>query len=67
MSPSDQAPILELRDIPAMVWEAFGDELSLDELVDDLAAVFGEPADAIRPEVDELVTGMVQAGLLDRA
>lgn len=66
MSPGDEAGVLELRDIPALVWEALdeGDELSLDELVEDLADVFDQPADAIRPDVEELVAGMVQAALV---
>ncbi len=55
---------MELRDIPALVWEAFDDDVSLDELVEDLAAVFDQSADAIRADVGEFVAAMVAAGLV---
>lgn len=65
MSPSDEAGVLELRDIPALVWEALDGELSLDQLVEDLAAVFDQSDEAIRADVGELVAAMVEAGLVD--
>lgn len=64
MSPGDGAAVVELRDIPALVWEAFDDDVSLDELVEDLAAVFDQSADAIRADVGEFVAAMVAAGLV---
>ncbi|MGI8686877.1 MAG: PqqD family protein [Acidimicrobiales bacterium] len=65
VSPSDEAGVLELRDIPALVWEALDGELSLDQLVEDLAAVFDQSDEAIRADVGELVAAMVEAGLVD--
>lgn len=65
MSPSDEAGVLELRDIPALVWEALDGELSLDQLVEDLAAVFDQSDEAIRADVGELVAAMVEAGLVE--
>lgn len=67
VSPGAGAATLDLRDIPALVWEALEDELSLDELVDDLAAVFDQPPDAIRGDVHALVDAMAQAGAVHRA
>ncbi len=64
MSPGDGVAVVELRDIPALVWEAFDDDASLDELVEDLAAVFDQSADAIRADVGEFVAAMVAAGLV---
>jgi len=65
VSPSDEAGVLELRDIPALVWEALDGELSLDQLVEDLAAVFDQSDEAIRADVGELVAAMVEAGLVE--
>lgn len=63
VSPAPGADTVELRDIPALVWEGLDQPVSLDELVGDLAAVFDRTEDAIRDEVRELVTWMVTAGL----
>ena len=66
MSPSAGVASLDLRDIPALVWEALEDELSLDELVDDLAAVFDQPPDTIRGDVHALVARLVAMTVAER-
>ncbi len=66
MNPDAKACTLELRHIPALVWEVLAEPASLDELVEDLAAVFDQPASAVREEVSELLASMLSAGLVER-
>lgn len=56
----------ELREISALVWQVIADPVSVDELVDDLAAVFDQPAPAIRGDVRDLLSWMVASGLAER-
>lgn len=66
VNPDAKACTLELRDIPALVWEVLAEPASLDELVEDLAAVFDQPAPAVRHEVSELLASMLSVGLVER-
>lgn len=57
------ADTAELRDIPALVWEALGDPVTLDDLVADLAGVFDRAEAEIHDEVRDLLSWMVANGL----
>lgn len=66
VSPDAEAATVDLRDIPALVWEALAEPLTLDELVEDLAAVFDRSGPAIRAEVEALLDDMAMAGLVEK-
>lgn len=59
---SPAAEPLDLDGVAALVWDALSQPVTLDELADDLAAVFERPVADVRPEVERLVAGLVAAG-----
>jgi len=54
----------ELHGIEALVWEALAQQGTLDDLVEDLAAVFGRAASDVRADVTPLVDALVLTGVV---
>ena len=52
----------ELQGIEALVWDALAHEGTLDDLVEDLAAVFDRPTSAVRADVAAMVDAFVRSG-----
>jgi coenzyme PQQ synthesis protein D (PqqD) len=55
---------LMLNGTASAIWRLADGEHTLDELVDTLAASYGEPAGTIRPDVERTVRDLVDAGFL---
>lgn len=55
----------ELGGTADLVWQALSEPATLDELADDLAAVFDQPAEIVRDEVRQLLARLVTEGVVD--
>jgi hypothetical protein len=53
-----------LNPTASLLWKIFDGEASLDELADDVADVFGEDVETVRPQLVELARDLGQQGLL---
>lgn len=62
MSPAAGSEVIELTGIAALVWEVLGEPVAVDDLVDDVAAVFGQTAAAVHDDLERLLVGLVDAG-----
>ena len=62
VNPAGEASTFELDGIPALVWEALAEPVTLDELVDDLAAIFDQRRAVVRTEVERVLAGLEAAG-----
>jgi Coenzyme PQQ synthesis protein D (PqqD) len=60
------ANVVSLNETATQVWRRCDGSRALAGIVDDLAAQYGVSADAIAAEVEAVVTGLVEQGLLQQ-
>lgn len=66
LSPAAGRDTIELTGVAALVWDVLGDPVSVPDLAADLAAAFGRDAGGIEPEVEGLLTGLLELGAVRR-
>lgn len=63
--PTSGSALVQLSGTGPALWDLLGEPLSLDETVSRLAAAFSLSADDIEAEVDQVIRGLVAAGVLE--
>lgn len=64
MCPPDGDPF-DLDGVAALVWDTLDEATSIDELADDLAAVFDQPLADVRSDTSKLLEGLVALGVVE--